>query len=66
LAYGIWNFCIRWGITISESAQVKVQKFSLVFFVAVTLIGWCAMVGFFIHPKTTEAAVMKDTAQSTL
>jgi succinate dehydrogenase / fumarate reductase, cytochrome b subunit len=47
LSYGVWNFCIRWGITISDRAQVTVQKFSLGMFVVVTLIGWLALAGFF-------------------
>lgn len=46
LAYGIWNFCIRWGITISEKAQHSVQKFSAAFFILVTLLGWGALFGF--------------------
>ncbi len=49
LSYGIWNFCIRWGITISEQAQARMQKFSLGMFVVVTLLGWAALVGFLIH-----------------
>jgi len=54
LAYGIWNFCIRWGITISEQAQIKVQKFSLVLFVAITLIGWGALVGFLMNKPSAS------------
>ncbi len=46
LCYGIWNFCIRWGITVSEAAQVRIQKFSLGMFVIVTLLGWGALAGF--------------------
>lgn len=49
LAYGVWNFCIRWGITISEEAQARVQKFSLWMFIVVTLLGWAALAGFFLH-----------------
>jgi succinate dehydrogenase / fumarate reductase cytochrome b subunit len=49
LGYGLWNFCIRWGITISESAQKKVQKFSGLAAVAITLMGWAALVGFLMH-----------------
>src|SRR4051812_40114428 len=26
VAYGVWNFCIRWGITISERAQARIQR----------------------------------------
>jgi succinate dehydrogenase / fumarate reductase cytochrome b subunit len=52
LAYGIWNFCIRWGITISEKSQMGMAKFSLGAFVALTLLGWFALVGFLVpsHP----------------
>jgi len=55
LCYGIWNFCIRWGITISERAQMKVQKFAFVMFIVVTLLGWSALVGFLI-PKYSQTA----------
>jgi succinate dehydrogenase / fumarate reductase, cytochrome b subunit len=54
LGYGLWNFCIRWGITVTEAAQQRIQKISAVVFVAVTLIGWGALVGFFLHDKTGE------------
>ena len=47
LCFGLWNFCIRWGITISEQAQVRVQKMSLGLFVAITALGWAALFGFF-------------------
>ena len=53
LSYGVWNFCIRWGITISERAQIKVQKFAFAMFIVVTLLGWSAIVGFLI-PKYSE------------
>lgn len=48
LCFGLWNFCIRWGITVSEDAQEKVQKISGVAFVLVTLMGWAALAGFLI------------------
>ena len=48
LCYGIWNFCIRWGITISDRAQMKVQKFAFAMFIVVTLLGWSALLGFLI------------------
>lgn len=50
LAYGIWNFCIRWGITITERAQHRIQKFSLAAFVGITLLGWGALYGF-VFPR---------------
>ena len=51
LSYGVWNFCIRWGITISDKSQRAVQKFSAVMFVAVTLLGWAAIIGFLRPPS---------------
>lgn len=54
LSYGIWNFCIRWGITIGEKAQARVQKFSFGMFICVTLLGWAALVGFLIHAPSAE------------
>ncbi len=57
LAYGIWNFSIRWGITISDRAQRQVQKLSLGVFVALTALGWAALFGFLRDPGpvSTEA-----------
>jgi succinate dehydrogenase / fumarate reductase cytochrome b subunit len=46
LAYGIWNFCIRWGVTISEKSQVAMGKISAAAFVFLTLIGVGALYGF--------------------
>ena len=60
LGYGIWNFCIRWGITISDRAQRQVQKLSFGIFALLTLLGWAALIGFLIHKpaqKTTSVAV---------
>lgn len=45
-AYGIWNFCIRWGITISETAQVRMGAVSKFVFIALTVVGILALVGF--------------------
>lgn len=47
LSYGIWNFCIRWGITVSERSQQAMGKFASGAFVALTVLGWLALVGFF-------------------
>lgn len=46
-AYGIWNFCIRWGITVNETSQQRMARFSQVAFVALSLLGIMALVGFF-------------------
>lgn len=61
LGYGLWNFCIRWGITVSEEAQTRIQKFSALAFVALTLLGWGVIVGFLIH-KPGAAKVESETA----
>lgn len=61
LAYGVWNFCIRWGITITDEAQAKVQKFSGAMFVAVTLLGWAALGGFLIHGNTAPSSSGSDS-----
>jgi succinate dehydrogenase / fumarate reductase cytochrome b subunit len=64
LGTGIWNFCVRWGITVSDKAQSAVQKFSMAFFVVVTLIGWAALGGFLIHHNPSSAPVPADTGTS--
>jgi succinate dehydrogenase / fumarate reductase cytochrome b subunit len=46
LSFGIWNFCIRWGITISERTQLMARKISTVLWIAITMLGWIALVGF--------------------
>lgn len=56
LSYGIWNFCIRWGIAVSEQAQARIQRFSFWMFIAVTLLGWAALAGFLIHTPATAVS----------
>lgn len=53
LGYGIWNFCIRWGITVSDKAQANMAKFAGGATVALTLLGWAALAGFLI-PRESE------------
>jgi len=64
LAYGIWNFCIRWGITVSDAAQVRVQKLSLALFVGITLLGYGALAGFLLNAPNAEGA--KETLSTSL
>ena len=59
LAYGVWNFCIRWGITISDRAQRQVQHLSLGIFVVLTFLGWAALFGFLRNPGTTSVEAPK-------
>ncbi len=65
LGYGIWNFCIRWGITISERAQERVQYFSLVVFASLTLLGWAALAGFLVH-RIDPGNVKSDSVNASL
>ncbi|MEI8281423.1 MAG: hypothetical protein WCG75_03360 [Armatimonadota bacterium] len=63
LGYGIWNFCIRWGITVTEAAQQRIQKISGLVFVAITLMGWIALAGFFMHKPSATSAAPVSTEQ---
>jgi len=56
LAFGIWNFCIRWGIAISEEKQLLVRKISTVLCVAFTLLGWAALLGFVVKPDLNKGS----------
>lgn len=60
LGYGIWNFCIRWGITVTDAAQQRIQKISAVIFVGLTLMGWLALAGFFMHKPTGTVAANQE------
>ncbi|MFN3730076.1 MAG: hypothetical protein ACK4XJ_10220 [Fimbriimonadaceae bacterium] len=62
LFYGLWNFCIRWGITVSERAQIRVQKFSLWAFILFTLLGWAALFGFFMHKVTPSSSIQIESS----
>ena len=57
LGYGVWNFCVRWGITVSEAAQIRIQKFAAVVSVGLTLMGWAALAGFLINKPLNTASV---------
>jgi succinate dehydrogenase / fumarate reductase cytochrome b subunit len=66
LGYGLWNFCIRWGITVSEAAQVRIQKISLLVCVGLTLVGWAALAGFLLKkPGTVPAAGAPEGGEAT-
>lgn len=55
LCYGLWNFGIRWGLTISEAAQEKIRKTSFVLFILITALGWAALGGFLMHRAPVES-----------
>lgn len=54
---GVWNFCIRWGITISDTAQKRLNTLSWIGFILLTALGWIALAGFFLH----EPVPLKET-----
>lgn len=66
LSYGIWNFCIRWGITVSERAQQSVARFAFLCFVAFTLLGYAALLGFLRPALQEEKAPIQARAHSSL
>ncbi len=59
LAYGIWNFCIRWGITINPRSQEATGKFAAGTFVVLTLLGWTALAGFLNPAYANEQAEVR-------
>ena len=69
-SFGIWSFCIRWGIAISQRAQSSVAKLSVVSFVLLTILGWAALLGFFYpvfesdHGSYEQVEVSANTSQS--
>jgi succinate dehydrogenase / fumarate reductase cytochrome b subunit len=68
LSYGVWNFSIRWGLAISERAQIAVQKFSFWMFIVVTILGWSALVGFLLpqHASGVESQTAITPVSGTL
>jgi succinate dehydrogenase / fumarate reductase cytochrome b subunit len=49
-SYGLWSFCIRWGLTINENAQASLWRLANVSFIGLTLLGYLALLGFFWAP----------------
>lgn len=48
-SYGLWNFCIRWGLTITTRSQLTMQKVSTLIFIVVTALGWSSLFGFIFN-----------------
>lgn len=69
LSYGIWNFCIRWGIVVSEKTQLALRKCSTLIFIAVTILGWAAIIGFvnpILQPSDQGSSVDSGPVQASL
>lgn len=66
LAYGIWHFCIRWGITIGEKSQMAMARVSLVLFIVITLLGIGSLAGFLKPqgPATVQSAPIQGVTVS--
>lgn len=58
-SYGLWHFCIRWGLTINEKAQETMGKVAKASFVLITLMGIGALTGFFLHKPEAEKVEAK-------
>jgi succinate dehydrogenase / fumarate reductase, cytochrome b subunit len=64
LSYGLWSFCIRWGITISESAQQRLWKVSMFAFFALSGLGLAALFGFFVPVLESKKEPKETVVQS--
>ncbi len=64
LSYGVWQFCIRWGITISPRSQKGMAKFSMIAFVLITILGWGALVGFLRTPTQVDQGIQVSAPSS--
>jgi succinate dehydrogenase / fumarate reductase, cytochrome b subunit len=64
-SYGLWHFCIRWGITISEKAQRNMGVAAVVVFFALCGAGLASLIGFFnpilktSHPEKVEVRAVQ-------
>ncbi|HEY0867583.1 MAG TPA: hypothetical protein VGE01_09395 [Fimbriimonas sp.] len=63
-SYGIWSFCIRWGIAISEKAQQSVWRLSNVMFPVIAILGILALAGFFYPVLENKEAAPHPADQS--
>ena len=61
LAYGVWNFCIRWGITVSQRSQDAMQRFAFWMFIVVSGLGIAALLGF-LMPRGGVAPSSEPTS----
>ena len=64
-SYGLWNFGIRWGLTISERAQNATAKVAQGAFVLISMIGIAALLGFFapVLEHKEEPELVRATAR---
>src|SRR3954452_7477081 len=51
LAYGIWLFCAKWGITIGERARQKFLVVCMLFFVLLAGVGIASLIKFISTPQ---------------
>jgi len=60
LSYGLWNFCIRWGITVSLRSQKFMQQVAGILFVMITLLGWATLYGFLRSPGSRSTIEVRS------
>lgn len=48
LANGVWSFSMGWGLAQSQRALARLEKFALVFFVALLALGWSAVAALYL------------------
>jgi succinate dehydrogenase / fumarate reductase cytochrome b subunit len=52
LAYGIWLFCAKWGITVGEKARQKFLVVCMLLFFVMSGVGWMSLRSFFMHASS--------------
>jgi succinate dehydrogenase / fumarate reductase cytochrome b subunit len=50
-SYGIWLFCAKWGITVSERARQKFLVACICLFVLISVVGLLSLNSFVTHPR---------------
>jgi len=56
LAYGIWLFCAKWGITVGEKARKKLLIICVLFFLVMTGVGTMSLRSFYMHARMPSDA----------
>jgi succinate dehydrogenase cytochrome b subunit len=70
-SYGIYLFCAKWGITVSETSRKWMGRACTVLALTLILVGWVTMAAFFRpqwqdhwkNPPATEQHTMNDSTK---
>jgi succinate dehydrogenase cytochrome b subunit len=63
-AYGIWLFCAKWGITVSEKARQRFLIACLALFLVITAVGLLSLRSFVTHPQQPAEGAAADAVES--